>query len=113
MVAELQSMDDVQVETSRTGTPQGLSVTGTVGPAAPPAGLLMAPSHRKQSAHWREGDVIQRDLGGGSVYKAECKILPLGQGDSKHKHRPGGEWIESSPEEGDLVLVNTKLNMSQ
>ncbi|KAJ7411537.1 rna-directed dna polymerase from mobile element jockey-like [Willisornis vidua] len=45
--------------------------------------------------------------------KAKCKALHLDQGDPKQKYRPGGEWIESSPEEKDLgVLAEEQLNMS-
>jgi len=46
--------------------------------------------------------------------KAKYKIMPMGQGNPKHKQRLGGEWVESSPEVKDLgVLVNEKVSMTQ
>ena len=46
--------------------------------------------------------------------KSKCKVLHLGQGNSKHRYRLGRKWPKSSPEEKDLrVSVNKRLNISQ
>ncbi|PKU44625.1 hypothetical protein llap_5061 [Limosa lapponica baueri] len=37
--------------------------------------------------------------------KAKCRFLHLGQGNAKHTHRLGGEWIESSPEGEDMGML--------
>ena len=48
------------------------------------------------------------------VNKAKGKVLPMGGGNPKHKSRMEEEWLESSPEEKDLVgLVGRKLPVSQ
>ena len=71
---------------------------------------------------WREGS-IQRDLDRlergdcanlTEFNKAKGKVLPMGRGNPRHKHRLGEEGLESSPKEKDLgVLVGGKLPVSQ
>jgi len=75
-----------------------------------PCGVVDTPEGR---------DAIQRDLGRlerwtgvklMKVNKAKYKVLHMGLGNPKHRYRLGGEWIESSPEEKDLV--DEKINMT-
>jgi len=42
-----------------------------------------------------------------------CKVLHMGWGNSQHKYRLGGKWVESSPAKKDSGrLVGEKLNMT-
>lgn len=46
--------------------------------------------------------------------KSNCWVLYLGQSNIRHRHNMGGKWLESTSAERDLVvLVNSRLNMSQ
>jgi len=97
-----------------------LSATRIVGLGAPSASLLMPPSCVVQLTHWREGMPSRGTLTGWSsgnimkLNKAKCKVLHMGWGNPKHKHRLGREWTESSPEEKDFrVVVHEKLNMTR
>jgi len=46
--------------------------------------------------------------------KANCKVLHMGWGNTKHKYRLGGELIENCPEEKDFKwLVDENLHMTQ
>jgi len=39
------------------------------------------------------------------INKAKCKVPHLGWGNPMNKHRLGGEWIESIPEQKDLEVL--------
>lgn len=78
---------------------------------------------RKDGEGRQGGDATQRDLdrleGWARVNlikfnTAKCKVLLTGQGNTKHKYRLRGKWIESSPEEKDFtMLVDEKLHVTQ
>jgi len=46
--------------------------------------------------------------------KGKCKVLHLGNNNSRHQYVLGANWLESSFAEKDLgILVNNQLTMSQ
>ncbi|KAJ7424064.1 hypothetical protein BTVI_07763 [Pitangus sulphuratus] len=81
------------------------------------------PSRASHGATLEGKDAIQRDgdrlerwacVNLVKVYKAKCKILHIGQGNPKHKHRLSREWTDIRPREKDLGLyVDAEFNTAQ
>ncbi|KAK4818480.1 hypothetical protein QYF61_014210 [Mycteria americana] len=73
--------------------------------------------------NWLNGRAQRRDLdslehwamiNGMKSNKSKCRILHLGQSNTRYKYKLGEEWLESSPAERDLgVLVDSRLNVNQ